>query len=161
MTTSLKTCFKCNTEKPLTEFYKHSEMADGHLNKCKKCTKIDTRRNRADRSEYYRDYDQHRAMQPDRVAARYQYSQTEAGKAAAIRAKQVFKARHPQKRKAHIAVGNALASGKLKRQPCIVCGKKAQGHHEDYNKPLDVTWLCTFHHALRHKILRGTYKIAV
>ena len=38
----MKRCFKCGLEKELTQFYKHKEMSDGHLNKCKECTKKDT-----------------------------------------------------------------------------------------------------------------------
>lgn len=37
-----KICFKCSLLKPLEDFYKHKQMSDGHLNKCKVCTKNDT-----------------------------------------------------------------------------------------------------------------------
>ena len=37
----MKTCFKCNKEKELSDFYKHKQMGDGHLNKCKVCTRDD------------------------------------------------------------------------------------------------------------------------
>lgn len=38
------------------------------------------------------------------------------------------------------------------RQPCEICGEKAEAHHDDYNKPLEVRWLCFKHHREWHKI---------
>lgn len=40
-----KTCFKCHTLQPITNFYVHSQMSDGHINKCKTCTKKDVKGN--------------------------------------------------------------------------------------------------------------------
>ncbi len=46
-----KICFKCSIEKPLDDFYKHPEMPDGHINKCKECNKKDCRENYAKKIE--------------------------------------------------------------------------------------------------------------
>ena len=52
-----KICFRCNTEKTLTQFYKHPGTSDGHLGKCKECNKIDVKNNYALKHDYYKKYD--------------------------------------------------------------------------------------------------------
>lgn len=48
-------------------------------------------------------------------------------------------------------VRKAIQRGKLLKKPCERCGDvNAQAHHEDYSKPLDVIWLCPFHHMEAH-----------
>lgn len=46
------------------------------------------------------------------------------------------------------AVSNALRDGRLVRGACESsgCAGKVEAHHEDYDKPLDVRWLCREHH---------------
>ena len=49
-------------------------------------------------------------------------------------------------------VWNARKSGRLIQEPCVVCGsEKSQAHHEDYDKQLEVIWLCRKHHAEKHR----------
>ncbi len=38
-----KQCFRCKEIKLLGQFYKHPDMPDGHVNKCKECNKIDNK----------------------------------------------------------------------------------------------------------------------
>lgn len=47
-----------------------------------------------------------------------------------------------------------IRRGILKKQPCIICGEKAQMHHDDYSKPLEVIWFCRKHHLEHHKKLK-------
>lgn len=51
---------------------------------------------------------------------------------------------------------NAVSNGEVSKMPCEVCGDvNSQGHHHDYEKPLDVTWLCPIHHAEAHHKAEG------
>lgn len=137
----MKTCFKCKCEKPLSEFYKHSEMADGHLNKCKTCAKLDAKNHRAGPSrEYVLEYDRKRAVLPHR-------------KEAAKKTISDWNKKFPERKKAQSKVRWAIASGKLQKQPCFICGEKAEAHHPDYSRPLDVVWLCSAHHKQAHALV--------
>ena len=59
------------------------------------------------------------------------------------------------RRRAMARVHHAIQRGWLETQPCEKCGDvNAQAHHEDYSKPLEVVWLCSKHHAERHREMR-------
>lgn len=61
------------------------------------------------------------------------------------------KKKYPERVKARQIAYDALRRGKLVRKPCEVCGDSdARMHHEDYCKPLEITWLCIKCHTHRH-----------
>lgn len=77
-----------------------------------------------------------------------QYANSESIKSS----KRRWNARNPEKRAAHKTVELAVASGRLKKRPCKVCGDaRSQAHHPDYSKPLKVVWFCQKHHKAEHK----------
>lgn len=127
----MKHCTGCEREKPLTDFYKHPKMTDGHLSKCKSCVKERVRQHRR-LNDSVREYDRSR------------------GSRTSLASLQSYRQRHPEAYRAHNAVSNALRDGKLKKEPCLFCNEeRVHGHHRDYSEPLDVIWLCAkCHHRL-------------
>jgi len=53
---------------------------------------------------------------------------------------------------ANAAVYRSIQRGEIVRKPCESCGtsKRVEAHHEDYNKPLEVIWLCLSCHKKLH-----------
>jgi hypothetical protein len=138
-----KECFKCKTVKPLTEFYKHNQMADGHVNKCKECNKNDVTAHRNKNLEKVREYDRARGKESKRIKA-------------ATEITRAWRAVDARRKVAHSSVARAIRDGTLVRQPCVRCAEaKSLAHHEDYDHPLVVMWLCQACHKQRHKELRS------
>ena len=140
-----KECFKCKTIKPLESFYKHSQMADGHVNKCKECNKNDVTTNRNKNIEKVRAYDRKRSKIPERIKAN-------------VEVNRAWRAEDSRRQVAHTAVAKAIRNGTLVRQPCVRCAEtKSLAHHEDYDYPLTVMWLCQACHKQRHKELKNAF----
>lgn len=141
MTAQHKPCRDCGAVLPLSAFYQHAKMADGHLNKCKGCVAQRVRLRRA-RNESVREYDRRRANLPHRVEQRK-------------RIVKQFRERSPDAYRAQTAVNNALRDGRLSKGPCHFCeaAGRVHAHHTDYSKPLDVVWLCVRCHRRLHALL--------
>lgn len=153
----MKECFKCKVSKPLSEFYKHAQMADGHLNKCKECTKKDVGKHREENLERVQAYDRSRSNLPHRVEARAEYQKTEAFAKSHAKSLKKHAEKYPERAKARIATGNAIRDGRLIPWPvCAIpeCSNKPEAHHPDYSRALDVVWLCTKHHTDAHNLGR-------
>lgn len=120
--------------KPADAFY-----ASNH-SKCKECVKEAVRANRLKNIDRIRAYDRQRASQPHRIANNSKQSST-------------WRKEFPNRMRAHSAVSRALRTGKLQKDVCWVCGGNAFAHHPDYDRPLDVVWLCQPHHKQVHAMV--------
>jgi len=135
----MKKCFKCNQEKLLTDFYKHSRMSDGHVNKCKECNKKDIKGN------YLVNIQKEGYIEKERKRAREKhhrlYSGT--GKANSTSIKRYF-TKYPEKKKA------TSMSGNLKKP-----FEGAEKHHWSYNEEhyKDVIWLTKKEHMKGHRFI--------
>lgn len=143
-------CRTCNTDKAAGAFYASNKT------RCKECVCASVAAHRQANLERVRAYDRLRGAMPHRVTARAEYRKTaayaESHEAAALR----WSAKHPERKRASVTVGNAVRDGRLMPWPiCAVpeCVSKPQGHHPDYDRPLDVVWLCPPHHKQAHALV--------
>ena len=125
---TFKRCFKCGLLLPLSEFYAHSRMGDGHLNKCKNCTKRDVHEN------YLKKIEEDAYVEKERARGREKYK------------------RLGYKR---IKRDEYLNASKNARRDLKI-GKKngIELHHWNYNKPKSVIPLNSRIHKQLHLLLK-------
>lgn len=127
-----KSCFKCGRTLPIEMFYRHPQMGDGHINKCKECTALDVRLHREKNGDDIRRRDRARSVGKNRSKGGDKYK---------------------TRRAAQSLFWHAIERGKIiKPLFCVRCWSagRIHGHHYDYSKALDVVWLCESCHATEH-----------
>jgi len=121
----MKTCKLCNLFLPISAFYLQKAGKGGVYARCKECMK------KIDRKSY--------SSKSKRIG-NWRYTK-------------LWAMKNRPKARAHGKIKYLISKGKILKQPCIYCGEeKALAHHCDYNKPLDIKWMCHKHHSAWHRI---------
>ena len=131
-----KVCFKCGKEKPLSDFYKHPQMSDGHLNKCKECTKTDVKK------DYKRKSKDVSWVEKERARGREKYH----------RLGYKDKDWNNKTRRDFQVSGDIHRT--LERMGMCVSGKEA--HHWNYNRPRSVILLTPLAHHRIHQYVKAS-----
>lgn len=128
-------CKKCLIKKEDNEFYPRNMV-------CKECTK-----------KRVSEYQKSKKGKEVHRAANKKYSKSKKGKISSKTCSERHYKLKSSKKKllARWAVQRAVKSGLLIRCKCSICGdNNVHGHHNDYDRQLDVIWLCPFHHKQWH-----------
>ena len=118
-----KECSKCRVEKDIKEFNKKRAASDGLSSWCRSCKNSDAVKKKREK----------RSKMTDEEREFYL-----------------------KKKRAHGKLDRAVKRGEIEKPDrCEKCGKKHEykeihGHHHDYDKPLDVEWICRTCHLNEH-----------
>jgi hypothetical protein len=141
-----KKCSGCKKVKPISDFYPHSKMKDGHLNECKFCI--------IDKTKQYQKTENGKLSQ---AACKKRYRQSEKGKQATRLECKRRRIRNPEKIRAVKAINHAIRAGKLSPQSayhCRYCREQAEQYHHHLGYApehwLDIQPVCKICHRKIH-----------
>jgi hypothetical protein len=140
-----KRCPKCKKTKKGSEFYRCKSTADGLGDYCKEC-----------RKKIDKEYRQQPQVRKRLLADKRKYSKTPKARIQRKAYSKQWREReeNADKIRAHRLVYKALARGEIEKGPCEKEGSECRGlvtaHHDDHTKPLEVRWLCRYHHYQIH-----------
>jgi len=141
-----KKCRTCGVVKNVGAFYKQRKYAGKqyYCGSCKKCYI-------GSRKEYLKEYQKKNA---EKIKAQIKiYQNTPEAKENRRISKAQYNLLHKNRYKARYTITGMLQRGKLKRKPCEKCSttESIHAHHDDYNKPLEIRWLCAKCHREWHR----------
>ncbi len=142
----MKPCWKCMSVKGVEEFNKSSSSGCGLNSRCRACDNNASALRRA-------------APGMAEKASAYHEKWAKENMDKIKENTKSYAERNPEKRKAYSELWAAISSNKIvKPTECEECGGHGliDGHHDDYNKPLVVRWLCRSCHKAHHKNERST-----
>jgi hypothetical protein len=161
----MKECRCCKQTKTDNEFYKRARNLDGLYSYCKECTLkkdyYDKREHVLKIAAVYRDKNKQNISRREAERRLKDPERFEKDKLKHLKWSQKNRYRlnewqrnwyqnNKEKRRAHVVLSRAIGSGKIMRpNECSECKKqcKPDGHHLDYNKPLEVVWICRACHS--------------
>ena len=123
----LQKCVACRTVLPPSGFYRNGATKNGLSRECRVCSQLRARARRA--------------ANPDRILA----------------INRAYRQRYPERARARSMVSTAIVRGKILRPAhCFSCRKPrpVEAHHENYDKPFEITWLCRACHWDHHASMR-------
>ena len=121
----IKICSKCKQEKPPDEFSRKTGNKYHPL--CKSCQAFYYR-------HWYTEYGRNRASDYAQIIL-------------------LWKKNHRKEINISARVRHAVETGELSKPLfCCICGRRGRinGHHDDYDKPFDVLWVCSSCHKKIH-----------
>ena len=140
--TSFVPCIKCDITKPIDHFYTSTIRRDNSKGQCKSCviTRVNKANSKPHRQTWFtsNDYKKTHCNDFHKYAAKY-----------------------PNRQKVRSQTSNAIKKGELlKPEYCEQCNceGRIEAHHDDYNKPFEVRWLCAECHGFWHRYNEPIYQ---
>lgn len=130
-----KRCYLCGEEKAIMEFRREPKNKDGFGAYCKKC-------------------------RWKRHSKGYRLCKKEIAADSQRRKRKIWASKHPGQWNIYQMVHRAIERGEIEKpgqcSNCGITGVLIEGHHYDYSKPFDLTWLCHACHQGLRQVSRHT-----